>query len=213
MQFKGHFITIEGIDGSDKSTLAQSLAEELAARRLPVLLTKEPGGSQLGQELRSILQTQSNPTCNKAEFLLFAADRAQHYTQIILPALERGKIVISDRWGDSSVAYQGYGRGLDVSMIKSINTWATNNIHPDGVLYIKIDAQTALARINKRNEKSSSLTWTIEKEKIDFWNKVIQGYEELYFKRSDVTVLDGSFSQKDLLECALEALNNKLWKN
>ncbi|KKQ10661.1 MAG: Thymidylate kinase [candidate division TM6 bacterium GW2011_GWF2_36_6] len=211
MKYSGKFITIEGIDGSGKSTLAQNLVQKLQEHGIPVLLTKEPGGSQLGQQLRNILKTQSDPTCSKAEYLLFAADRAQHYIQIILPALEQGKVVISDRWADSSVAYQGYGRGLDVSMIKSINAWATNNIDPDAILYVNIDVQTALARIAKRCEELSTSTWTIENEKIDFWNKVIHGYEELYAQRSNVTVIDGNQSQADMLKHTLEAL--KLLRN
>ncbi|KKQ32808.1 MAG: Thymidylate kinase [candidate division TM6 bacterium GW2011_GWF2_37_49] len=207
MKYSGKFITIEGIDGSGKSTLAQNLVQNLQKHVDSVLLTKEPGGSQLGQQLRNILKTQSDPTCGKAEYLLYAADRAQHYIQIILPALEQGKVVISDRWADSSVAYQGYGRGLDISVIKSINSWTTNNIQPDAVLYVKIDAQTALARIAKRCEELSTSTWTIENEKIDFWNKVIHGYEELYAQRSNVTVIDGSLSQADMLKTSLNGLN------
>lgn len=210
MECKGKFVTIEGIDGSGKSTLANNLVQKLQERGIPVLLTKEPGGSQLGQQLRNILKTQSDPTCSKAEYLLFAADRAQHYIQIILPALEQGKVVISDRWADSSVAYQGYGRGLDIEMIKSINAWATNNIHPDLVLYVNIDAKTALERVAKRCEKSSATTWTIENEKIDFWNKVIHGYEKLYFNRRDVKFIDGKLGQEDMLQYALEVL--ELWK-
>jgi dTMP kinase len=107
---RGKFITIEGIDGCGKSTLAENLTGALTKIGAPVLLTKEPGGSELGKSLRKILQEQHYPVCDKAEYLMFASDRAQHYKQLIQPALAAGKIVISDRWGDSSVAYQGYGR-------------------------------------------------------------------------------------------------------
>lgn len=204
----GKFITIEGIDGCGKSTLAKNLAEKLpAALKIgaAIVLTKEPGGSELGKSLRKILQEQKEPVCDKSEYLLFAADRAQHFKQIIQPALLSSKIVISDRWGDSSVAYQGYGRGLDVEMIKAINTWATRSdffsagLKPDLIFYIRIDAQTAFDRIKKRNLELTAF----EKEKIEFWGCVANGYEELFKNNKNVVVLDGKMGQDELLKQAM----------
>jgi dTMP kinase len=215
MQYKGKFITIEGIDGSGKSTLAIPLKGYIGKLTgMPVLLTKEPGGSQLGQQLRSILQTQPDPICDKAEYLLFAADRAQHYAQVILPALEQGKIVISDRWADSSVAYQGYGRGLDVNTIKAANAWATNNIEPDLTFYIKIDAKTAMTRVMLRNQNLTHF----EQENVDFWNRVIHGYEELYTGRTNIIYLDGNLGPVQIFNCLREKqseIENRLsvWKH
>jgi dTMP kinase len=202
MQNRGKFITIEGIDGCGKSTLAQNLAQALAKKNIDVVLTKEPGGSELGRHLRKILQEQTEPVCDKSEYLLFAADRAQHYKQVILPALQQGKVVVSDRWADSSVAYQGYGRGLDINMIKLINAWATDSLLPDIVMYIKIDPQIALSRVKYRQLELTAF----EKEKVEFWTRVCAGYENLYIGRKEVKTLDGRLGPDELLQAALEAL-------
>lgn len=198
----GKFITIEGIDGCGKSTLAENLSDALGKTGASVVLTKEPGGSELGKTLRKILQEQKDPVCEKAEYLLFAADRAQHFKQIIEPALESNKIVISDRWCDSSVAYQGYGRGIDVEMIKSVNFWATDELKPDLIFYIRIDAQTAFDRIKKRNLELTAF----EKEKVEFWARVQRGYEELFMNNKNVVVLDGKMPQEELLRQAMAQL-------
>ena len=201
----GKFITIEGIDGCGKSTLAQNLTDALVKTGASVVLTKEPGGSELGTALRKILQEQKDPVCEKAEYLLFAADRAQHFKQIIRPALMNNKIVISDRWGDSSVAYQGYGRGLDVAMIKSVNAWATEGLIPDVIFYIRIDAQTAFDRIKKRNLELTAF----EKEKVEFWTRVEHGYEELFMNNKNVIILDGKMTQEELLMQAVTQFNHR----
>jgi dTMP kinase len=202
---RGKFITIEGIDGCGKSTLAANLTDALVKTGASVVLTKEPGGSELGQSLRKILnerKEQKDPVCEEAEFLLFAADRAQHFKQLIQPDLATNKIVISDRWSDSSVAYQGYGRGLDITMIKTINRWVTQGLVADLTFYIRIDAQTAFDRIKKRNLELTAF----EKEKVEFWKRVEQGYEELFMNRKNVAVLDGKMTQEELLKQALSRL-------
>ena len=127
MTHPGYFVSIEGIDGCGKTTLAQRLQAMLTHAGHQVLLTKEPGGSELGKSLRAILQTQEMPIGGKAEFLLFAADRAQHFEKIIIPALREGKVVITDRCADSSLAYQGYGHNLDRTIITTVNNWAMND--------------------------------------------------------------------------------------
>src|SRR3990172_425114 len=152
IQKRGLLITLEGIDGSGKSTLVKAIVTALTALGKPVVLTKEPGGTALGKELRAILQTQKNPVCNKAEFLLFAADRAQHFKQLIVPALEQGQIVISDRMADSSLAYQGYGRGIDRNMITTINSWAMQGIVPDLTIFLRLTPAKALERAQGRRE-------------------------------------------------------------
>ena len=198
MKNKGLLISLEGIDGSGKSSLATSLEKALTKNNLDVILTKEPGDTPLGKDLRKILHEEKEKTCDKAEYLLFAADRAQHFETLVIPALNDGKIVLSDRLADSSVAYQGYGRGLDINMIKSINQWAMASVEPDIVFYIKIDIETALPRIVKRGETLTSF----ETEKKLFWEKVSSGYDEMFKNRKNVVTLDGTKSIDELTKQA-----------
>ncbi len=183
----GLLCAIEGIDGCGKTTLAQSLTLALSQLQFPVVLTREPGGTQLGNYIRALLSQRPCLIQEKAEYLLFAADRAQHFDQTILPALHAGAIVIADRLADSSVAYQGYGRGLDRSMLERINTWAMQGQTPDITVYLRIDYETAWLRLVQR---TSSLT-AFEQEKVEFFKKVIQGFEELYKQCVRVRILDG----------------------
>ncbi len=203
---KGLFITLEGIDGSGKSLLARNLTEQLQQEGIKTLLTKEPGGSVLGKTIRSLLQDRPISITDKAEYLLFAADRAQHMQEVILPHLEKNYWVLSDRCADSSIVYQGYGRGLSIDMIKTINAWAMNTIQPDSVLYVDIDIDTAFERITKRNEQLTAF----EQEKKDFFTRVQQGYEALYANKKNVIRLDGTLSPEDLTQEAYSALQTTL---
>lgn len=169
---QGLLISIEGIDGSGKSTLRALLAQRLRGS-FEVLETREPGGSKLGGALRTILQ--HDTVCSRAEFLLFAADRAQHFDEVIIPALTKGVLVISDRMADSSYAYQGFGRGLDLMFLETVNTWAMQHRQPDMTFYLYLDPESASARILKRNEKLTRF----EQEKKDFLMRVMQGFEAL----------------------------------
>lgn len=202
----GLLISIEGIDGSGKSTLARNLTHLLNQKEHSVLLTKEPGGSPLGQKLRKILHEQKEIVCDTAEYLLFAADRAQHFFSIIKPAIEQGKIVISDRLHDSSLAYQGYGRGLDPSMLNSVNAWAMDGITPDLTIYVKIDVATAMQRI----KQSRNLLTSFEQEKVDFWQRVADGFDAIFATRKNVLLLDGTTNQDTLAAQALERVLNLL---
>ncbi len=199
-------ICIEGIDGSGKSTLAQRLAQLLQKSGKTVLLTKEPGGSALGKQLRTILQTQPMPINPVSEFLLFAADRAQHVQEVIKPALAQGTIVITDRMGDSSLVYQGYGRGIDKQMIKQVNAWALQGITPDLTLYVKIDGTTAAQRVQNRGALSA-----FEKEQKEFVDRLITGFNELYQDRTDVITLDGTQTPDNVILTAGKALSQ--WMN
>jgi len=233
MQKKSLLIAIEGIDGSGKSSLARNLHKSLKDKSIENILTKEPGDTKLGQQLRTILHEDKKLVGDKAEYLLFAADRAQHFEELIIPALKgekyldttpsaslgtngkmtdgkmtNGKIIISDRMGDSSVAYQGYGRGLDIEMIKKINKWAMKDIEPDIIFYLKIDFRIALPRVSKRGEKLTS--FEIEEEQ--FWTRVSDGFEEIFAKKSTVITLNGEDSIENLTEQATEHVL-KLLKN
>lgn len=197
---KGLLIAIEGLDGSGKSTLAKNIAQKLQQKKYPVLLTKEPGDSKLGSLLRTIVQKQDVPVCSKAEFLLFAADRAQHIEELIIPKLREGYIVISDRMADSSIVYQGYGRGLDISMIKCVNEWVMNGITPDIVLYLRITPEIAIQRLHTREELTA-----FESEQT-FMKKVLDGFETLYKDRKDVILLDGTENPEKLADQAVEKI-------
>ena len=203
---QGLLISFEGIDGSGKSTLASSCMQELTKLGYDSILTKEPGGTDFGKNLRSILQQRSHEISPKAEFLLFAADRAQHVAQLVTPALKSGKIVISDRMSDSALAYQGYGRGLDKDMIITVNKWAMNGLEPDLIIYLKIDYKTAFARTIKRNEALTDF----EKEKSDFFEKVIHGFDIIFKDKNNVVTLDATKTQEELLKEALEIIIQKL---
>lgn len=187
---KGILIAVEGIDGSGKSSLAKNIFDYLSNNHYPALLTKEPGDSGLGQHIRSIVQNKTVSICSKAEFLLFATDRAQHFDEVILPHLAQKKIVISDRMADSSLVYQGYGRGLDIPTIKHINEWAMNGRNPDITIYVKVSPDVAAQRIAARNAALTSF----EKEKQDFILKLVQGFDTLYKNRNDVILIDGNQS-------------------
>lgn len=201
MQSNGILIVIEGIDGSGKTTLMYNLAAKLTAARHAVCTTKEPGDTQLGKQLRALLQEKPIPVTAKAEYLLFAADRAQHIEEVIKPALMRGDIVLCDRMGDSSVIYQGYGRGLSISMIKTINAWALDDITPALTFYVRIPHAIAFARLKARGKLSS-----FEQEAENFTSKLIDGFETLYASRTDVVTLDGTLSPEDIANQAYASL-------
>ena len=190
MPYKGLFITIEGIDGSGKTTLMKRLSEALKDSNKKVLLTKEPGGSSVGKHLREILQQQPEKLDSKTEFLLFAADRSEHFSSIIIPALEEGTVVITDRCGDSSLAYQGYGYHVDKEMIQKINAWAMQKIEPNATFYLRVDAQTASTRI----AQGRKVLTTFEKEDARFWERVINGYDTIFKERKSVCTIDASTS-------------------
>lgn len=197
----GILISIEGVDGSGKSTLAHNLKQSLMKHNVPVVLTKEPGGSTLSTQLREILQTQPTPLESKAEFLLFAADRAQHFHDVILPNVQQNKIVISDRMADSSVVYQGYGRGLDIQMIRTINNWAMQCTHPDITFYIKIPLIVAKQRIAQRKELS-----VFEKKDEHFLKKLIDGFDTIFKDKKHAILLDGTQDQETLTNQATEII-------
>lgn len=204
--YSGYLISLEGIDGSGKSTLAKNLASTLSLKNITSLLTKEPGGTELGKSLRHILQKQETPVCDQAEYLLFAADRAQHFQHLIIPALKMGTVIIADRLADSSLAYQGYGRGLDKVMIRQVNQWAMQDVVPNLTIYLRIDPATALDRVWQRNEQLTAF----EQEKYEFWQRVVKGYEEIFAARDNVIILDGSMSQQELCDYAVHEVLRRL---
>lgn len=206
---RGILIALEGIDGSGKTTLINRLADYFHQLNLPVLKTREPGGSQLGKSLRELLQHRTYDICPLAEFLLFAADRAQHMNEIVIPALNNNKIVISDRMSDSSLVYQGYAKGVNLEMINNVNQWAMRNKKPDLTCYIRTEYQLAQKRLNERAQKLTAF----EKESTNFTQKLIDGFETLYQNRDTVIYLDGSDSPESIAANAFAQIRTWLINN
>ena len=183
---KGLFITFEGIDGCGKTTQIELLKNSLEKQGENVLLTREPGAKGLGEKLREILLNYEGDVSSNCESFLFLADRAQHIDTIIKPAIDKGVIVICDRHTDSTVAYQGYGRGLDLKQIHYLNNIATNGIKPDLTFILDIDVETSLERIGKARDR-------MESAGIDFFNRVRNGYLEIAQKEPDrVKIINAS---------------------
>lgn len=166
---QGLFITFEGVDGSGKTTQLKKSAEVLINDGYEVMTTLEPGGAQLGKMLREILLHYEGDVSSRAEMFLYLADRAQHIDKIVKPALENGKIVLCDRHTDSTLAYQGYARGLDIERIRLLNYIATDGLKPDLTLVYDIDIEDAQKRVGKEKDR-------LESEGRNFHNKVRQGY-------------------------------------
>lgn len=169
------FISFEGIDGVGKSTQLEMLQGYLSQKGHTVLRTLEPGGTELGQEIRHLLLHRKGDVAPRAEALLYAADRAHHVATKIRPALERGEIVLTDRFFDSSVAYQGAARDLDVNQVRDISLWAVDNLVPDLTILLDLPAQDAISRRSKTGTEPDRL----EREKVEFFERARQMYLEL----------------------------------
>ena len=169
---KGLFITFEGADGCGKTTQMKLLAEYLKNNGYEVVLTREPGGKGLGEKVREILLNYDGEVSDRCESFLFLADRAQNIDIIVNPAVNNGKIVLCDRHIDSTVAYQGYGRGLDLKRIKMLNDIATNGRKPDLTIVFDIDVETSMKRVGSEKDR-------MESAGIEFHNKVRNGYLEI----------------------------------
>ncbi len=171
----GLFITFEGIDGVGKSTQADLLEAYLVTQNRSVVRTLEPGGTELGQEIRHLLLHRKGEVAPRAEALLYAADRAHHVATKIRPAMAENKIVIGDRFLDSSVAYQGAGRALDQTEVRNISLWAVEGLLPDLTVLLDLDASAALSRRNQTGTEPDRL----EREKVEFFEAVRQSYLKL----------------------------------
>ncbi|HEY6012295.1 MAG TPA: dTMP kinase, partial [Nitrospirota bacterium] len=175
---KGRFITFEGIEGTGKTTQIVLLQQNLQSRGVRVVLTREPGGTVIGDQIRKILLDPANTALDPAaELLLYAAGRAQHLREVILPALEGGMIVLCDRFSDATLAYQGYGRGLDFEMILALDQLVTTGMRPELTVLLDIDAATGVARAHGRNrDRGLEAEARFENEEIAFHERVRQGY-------------------------------------
>jgi dTMP kinase len=183
----GPFITFEGIEGSGKSTQIVLLANYLSAHARAVTLTREPGGTLIGDQIRKILLDPANTSLNpRTELLLYAAGRAQHLAELIAPERAAGRIVLCDRFTDATLAYQGYGRGLDLGLIRSLDRIVTDGIRPDLTILLDIDAAMGLARARGRNSRGGlEAEARFENEHLSFHERVRQGYLDLAKQEPD----------------------------
>lgn len=210
---KGRFITFEGIEGSGKSTQIVMLADYLAARNRPVTLTREPGGTAIGDQVRKILLDPANKKLTPgAELLLYAAARAQHLEELIRPDLEAGNIVLCDRFSDATLAYQGFGRGLDRSMIRELDRLVTRGMRPDLTILLDIDVEAGLRRARGRNSSRGLETEArFENEDFVFHGRVREGYRELAEREPDrFRVVDASAAPEEIQERIRQIVNKVL---
>lgn len=172
---RGIFITMEGPEGAGKTTILKRLGETLKQEGYSVVLTREPGGIPISEQIREVILNKENTAMDsRTEALLYAAARRQHLVEKIIPALEEGRIVLCDRFIDSSLAYQGYARGLDMDEIYSINKFAISNFMPDVTFYFDIDPAEGLKRISANNNREVN---RLDLEELTFHEKVREGYQ------------------------------------
>ncbi|MEB3286394.1 MAG: dTMP kinase [Vampirovibrionales bacterium] len=201
----GLFITFEGIDGSGKSTQLALLAEKLRQADKTVIETRNPGGIPFGQQLREILLHSKGHVCPTSELLLFMADRAQHMQELVLPALAEGKIVLCDRHIDSSIAYQGYGRGLEIDEISHLNALAISGQKPHLTFLFDGDPALLAQRVNNRGEADR-----LEGESLGFYQRVRAGYLSIAKAEPQrFIVLDALETKESLLETLYAALEKQ----
>jgi len=180
MRRRGFFITFEGLDGSGKTTQLTRLAESLRTGGQDVVATREPGGSAIGERIRSILlDSRTSGLSALAELALMFADRAQHIEQVIAPALEEGKAVLCDRYTDSTVAYQGFGRELGAELVLDLQRQLCRDLWPDITFLLESDLDASIARARSRNLKSNSREGRFEKETAEFFRRVHSGFESM----------------------------------
>lgn len=205
------FITLEGPEGSGKTSVSKMLIKELEKRGYPVVFTREPGGTPIAEEIRDIILDKKNTALDaRAEALLYAASRRQHLVEKIWPALKEGKIVICDRFLDSSLAYQGGARGLGVDEIYAINSFATEGTLPDLTLLFDIDSTIGLERINKNKNREVN---RLDLEKLAFHDKVRSTFLELSKKYNDrYRVIDASQPLETVFQTALDFILKELNK-
>lgn len=207
-QPRGFFLTLEGGDGAGKSTLLAGLAERLRERGREVLATREPGGCPLAESVRQLLLTRHEglPIQPRAELLLFLAARAQHLAEQVRPALEAGIVVCCDRYNDSSVAYQGYGRGLPVDQVKALCRLATEGLEPGLTFYLDLDPEKGLQRARRNGSPDR-----MESEELSFHERVREGYLTLARESPHrIVVLSALESPQQIVEKAWTVLSQRL---
>ncbi|MDU7889769.1 MAG: dTMP kinase [Finegoldia magna] len=199
------FITFEGPDGSGKSTIIQKVYDYLIENNYDVIKTREPGGNSIAEKIRNlILDTENTKMGYRTEALLYAASRAQHVEETILPALNENKIVLCDRFLISSLAYQGVGRDLGIENVRKINEFAINGVFPDFVLFFDVDPITTLKR-----KSSLDTADRLEKEGNNFHERVYNGYKEILNSEKNIEIIDATQSVEDVFSQCIKVLKRR----
>lgn len=205
------FITFEGIEGSGKSTQLQRVASFLRERGRTVVTTKEPGGTKLADSIRAILLDSGNVIDPIAEVLLFAASRRQNTVEVIRPATDRGDIVLCDRYTDSTLAYQGFGRLINLDQLRTLNGWATGDLNPDLTLVFDLSEEAGLSRAVRRNSAATADEGRFEAEDLRFHRRVREGYLALATAEPRrYAVIDANGTIDEVFERTLAALRGRL---
>ncbi len=206
----GQFVTLEGVDGSGKSTVLSHLGQALAAQGYPVVLTREPGGTDIGRAIRAVLldveSTGMSPLC---EAMLYAADRAQHISEVIQPALEAGNLVLCDRFTDSTIAYQSFGRGLERAWVEQLCEVAADGLVPDKTLLLDLPVEEGFRRLAHRRatQDEGRREARLDEETIAFHRRVYAGYRALAEASPDrFVIVDASRPVEEVVRACLEVL-------
>jgi len=197
----GLLITFEGIDGSGKTTQINKIADYLKEHGIDFIITRDPGGTELGSRLRDILLNYKGKIFPMCELFLYLADRAQHVDEVIIPALNSNKVVICDRYIDSTIAYQGYARGLNIEEIINLNNLATNFLLPNLTLLFDIDAESSIKRLGSKKDR-------LESETLIFYQKVRDGYLALAKKHPQrIKIIDARQNIEEIYKNTLNIIN------
>lgn len=205
---KGLFITFEGCEGSGKTTVIEGVLKHLEDNNVKVIKTREPGGIKISEDIRNVILDVNNTNMDEiTEALLYAASRRQHLVEKVIPYLEKGYVVICDRFLDSSLAYQGYARGIGIDKVYNINLSATDGILPDLTILIDIKPEVGLKRIARNNREQNRL----DLEKMSFHEKVYEGYKIVEERFKDrVRSINGDQSKEDVLTDAVKLIDEFL---
>lgn len=208
------FITLEGIEGSGKTTQIEYMKEFLASRSIACVATREPGGTNIGKKIRTILlDPESKDMAPLVELLLYIADRAQHVKEVVQPLLAEGRIVICDRYFDATVVYQGFARGIDIKLINELHRSILDNLKPDITILLDLPAETGLSRAWKQIENGtrSGFETRFEQEKIAFHEKVRSGYLRLaHLEPERFNVIDASKNEQQVHKEIVNILSSAL---
>ena len=202
MKATGRFITFEGGEGCGKSTQVRRLKEALERTGVEVVLTREPGGTVLSEEIRRLIKDQDDdPPCDRSELLLFLAARAQLVRNVIRPALAAGKWVVSDRFSDSTKAYQGFGRGLPLDVIETVNAFACEGLKPDLTILLDVTPETSQARMRRREGATNTAADRIERAGDEFHARLRRGFVEMAAAEPErIRVVDANGGVEDVWE-------------